>query len=59
MFFCSQPNCLILAISPANQDIATSDAMKLAKEVDPIGLFCSVLQQMNWEKTSSSLSLKQ
>ena len=32
-----QPNCIILAISPANQDIATSDAMKLAREVDPHG----------------------
>lgn len=32
-----QPNCIILAISPANQDIATSDAMKLSKEVDPSG----------------------
>ncbi|KAI8537740.1 hypothetical protein RHMOL_Rhmol09G0048100 [Rhododendron molle] len=31
------PNCIILAISPANQDIATSDAIKLAKEVDPTG----------------------
>ncbi|KAD4982648.1 hypothetical protein E3N88_19319 [Mikania micrantha] len=30
-----QPNSIILAISPANQDIATSDAMKLAREVDP------------------------
>jgi dynamin 1-like protein len=33
-----QPNCIILAISPANQDIATSDAIKIAKEVDPSGL---------------------
>lgn len=32
-----QPNSLILAISPANQDIATSDAIKLAREVDPGG----------------------
>lgn len=32
-----QPNCIILAISPANQDIATSDAIKLAREVDPSG----------------------
>ncbi|KAL8268469.1 hypothetical protein R6Q59_002267 [Mikania micrantha] len=31
------PNSIILAISPANQDIATSDAMKLAREVDPTG----------------------
>ena len=39
LMFCQQPSCLILAISPANQDIATSDAIKLAKEVDPTGLF--------------------
>ncbi|KAL3635934.1 Phragmoplastin drp1c [Castilleja foliolosa] len=32
-----KPNCIILAISPANQDIATSDAIKLAREVDPTG----------------------
>lgn len=30
-------NTIILAISPANQDIATSDAIKLAREVDPSG----------------------
>lgn len=33
-----QPNSIILAISPANQDIATSDAIKLAREVDPTGM---------------------
>lgn len=33
--YVEKPNCIILAISPANQDIATSDAMKLAREVDP------------------------
>lgn len=37
IYFGMQPNCIILAISPANQDIATSDAIKLAKEVDPSG----------------------
>ena len=31
-------SCLILAVSPANQDLANSDALKLAKEVDPEGL---------------------
>nr|XP_046909954.1 dynamin-1-like isoform X3 [Dermatophagoides farinae] len=31
-------NCLILAVTSANQDLATSDALKLAKEVDPEGL---------------------
>ncbi|XP_019424472.1 PREDICTED: dynamin-related protein 1C [Lupinus angustifolius] len=35
--YVEKPNCIILAISPANQDIATSDAIKLAKEVDPAG----------------------
>ncbi|KAF2604774.1 hypothetical protein F2Q70_00026481 [Brassica cretica] len=35
--YVDKPNCIILAISPANQDIATSDAIKLAKEVDPAG----------------------
>ncbi|XP_048634270.1 phragmoplastin DRP1E isoform X1 [Brassica napus] len=35
--YVDKPNCIILAISPANQDIATSDAIKLAKEVDPTG----------------------
>ncbi|CAH2057990.1 unnamed protein product [Thlaspi arvense] len=35
--YVAKPNCLILAISPANQDIATSDAIKLAREVDPKG----------------------
>ncbi|KAL0002267.1 hypothetical protein SO802_016048 [Lithocarpus litseifolius] len=32
--YIEKPNCIILAISPANQDIATSDAIKLAMEVD-------------------------
>nr|GEV63754.1 dynamin-related protein 5A [Tanacetum cinerariifolium] len=31
------PNCIILAISPANQDLATSDAIKMSREVDPKG----------------------
>lgn len=36
--FIRKENCLILAVTPANQDLATSDALKLAKEVDPDGL---------------------
>ena len=35
--FFVQPNCIILAISPANQDLATSDAIKISREVDPKG----------------------
>jgi dynamin GTPase len=36
--FISKENCLILAVSPANSDLANSDALKIAKEVDPQGL---------------------
>ena len=35
--FITKDNCLILAVTPANSDLATSDALKLAKEVDPQG----------------------
>lgn len=35
--YIEKPNCIILAVSPANQDIATSDAIKIAREVDPQG----------------------
>ena len=31
------PNALILAISPASDDLANSDALQLAREVDPAG----------------------
>lgn len=36
--FISKENCLILAISPANSDLANSDALKISKEVDPQGI---------------------
>ncbi|GJN18069.1 hypothetical protein PR202_gb05188 [Eleusine coracana subsp. coracana] len=35
--FIEKPNCIILAISAANQDLATSDAIKISREVDPKG----------------------
>ncbi|XP_074264719.1 phragmoplastin DRP1E-like [Silene latifolia] len=35
--YVQKPNCIILAITPANQDVATSDAIRLAREVDPAG----------------------
>ncbi|KAK0588544.1 hypothetical protein LWI29_002370 [Acer saccharum] len=35
--YVEKPNSLILAITPANQDLATSDAIKLSREVDPAG----------------------
>jgi dynamin 1-like protein len=30
-------NVIILAVTPANADLATSDALRLAREVDPTG----------------------
>ncbi|XP_023931417.1 dynamin-1 isoform X2 [Lingula anatina] len=36
--FITPENTLILAVSPANSDLANSDALKIAKEVDPQGL---------------------
>ena len=39
-----QPNCIILAISPANQDLATSDAIKISREVDPKGTISCLMQ---------------
>ncbi|WVR03958.1 hypothetical protein IAU60_000957 [Kwoniella sp. DSM 27419] len=36
--YISKPNAVILAVSPANVDLANSDALKLARTVDPRGL---------------------
>ncbi|XP_038700421.1 dynamin-related protein 3B-like isoform X1 [Tripterygium wilfordii] len=32
-----QKNCIILAVTPANSDLATSDALQIAREADPTG----------------------
>uniref|UniRef100_A0A6Q2X3K2 dynamin GTPase n=1 Tax=Esox lucius TaxID=8010 RepID=A0A6Q2X3K2_ESOLU len=37
MQFICRESCLILAVTPANSDLANSDALKLAKDVDPQG----------------------
>ncbi|XP_037608621.1 dynamin-1a isoform X2 [Sebastes umbrosus] len=38
MQFVTKENCLMLAVSPANSDLANSDALKIAKEVDAQGM---------------------
>lgn len=38
MTYIKNPNTIILAISAANTDLANSDALKLAREVDPEGV---------------------
>ena len=35
--YISNPNAIILAVTSANTDLANSDALQLAKEVDPLG----------------------
>ncbi|XP_049617287.1 dynamin-1-like protein isoform X2 [Syngnathus scovelli] len=35
--YISNPNCIILAVSAANTDMATSEALKVARQVDPDG----------------------
>lgn len=41
--YIKQPRCIILAISPANEDLTNSDALQLSRLVDPEGLFLSFL----------------
>lgn len=38
------PNCFILAVTPANADFATSESVKIAREVDPEGIHDSYTQ---------------
>ncbi|XP_034448085.1 dynamin-3 isoform X4 [Hippoglossus hippoglossus] len=38
MQFITKESCLILAVTPANTDLANSDALKISKEVDPQGM---------------------
>ncbi|KAI8079797.1 Dynamin central region-domain-containing protein [Halteromyces radiatus] len=35
--YISKPNSIILAVTPANTDLANSDSLKLARQVDPTG----------------------
>ena len=35
--YIQQQNTIVLAVTPANQDLANSDALKLARDVDPSG----------------------
>ena len=35
--YVAKPNCIILAVSPANVDLVNSESLKLARDVDPHG----------------------
>ena len=36
--YISNPNSIILAVTAANTDLATSEALKVARDVDPDGM---------------------
>ncbi|KAJ7025646.1 Dynamin central region-domain-containing protein [Mycena alexandri] len=38
MTYIARPACIILAVTPANQDLANSEGLKMAREVDPDGV---------------------
>lgn len=42
--YIEKPNSIILAITAANTDASTSDALQLAKEVDPEGFPFSLFE---------------
>lgn len=58
MQFVTKDNCLLLAVSPANSDLANSDALKIAKEVDPQGLSPRPLPKPDSELRISSRSTR-
>ena len=39
--YIDRETCLILAVTPANTDLATSDALMMARDADPEGICCS------------------
>ena len=47
MQFVSKDTCLILAVTPANTDLATSDALNLSRQVDPEGKIDDTKSQTN------------
>ena len=72
MYVVQGDNAIILAVTPANADLATSDALHLAREVDPAGdrtigkhdltkwmhmfFWCSLTHQAHHHPVSSQLS---
>ena len=46
MTYICRDTCLILAVTPANTDIATSDALQLARQADPEGEKANLLKMI-------------
>lgn len=49
--YIKNPKCIVLAVHPANTDLATSEALKLARQIDPSGdrtlVVCTKLDLMD------------
>ena len=45
MQFICRDTCLILAVTPANQDLATSDALQMARQADPEGKEAAIVSE--------------
>lgn len=57
--YISKPACIILAVTAANTDLANSDGLKLAREVDPEGTrTIGVLTKVDLMCVLSLLSLR-
>ena len=48
MHYIQNPNSIILAVTAANTDMATSEALKLAKDCDPDGIFYSTFSEKEY-----------
>lgn len=45
--YITNPNVIILAVTPANQDFATSEPLKMARDVDSDGeLSCEIVSNL-------------
>jgi dynamin 1-like protein len=54
--YISNENCIIMAVSKATDDLANSESLKLAREVDPEGLrTIGVLTQMDLTEDNQDL----
>ena len=59
--YIERETCLILAVTPANIDIATSDALMVAKQADPEGSFMEEKEKKGlkrWQKQNHKTSAR-
>lgn len=54
--FISNPNSIILAVTAANTDMATSEALKIAREVDPDGKQAMLRENLFWQSSQLNSS---